>query len=107
MARFEILLVMTLSPEVYAGKAWNVGVGSALMIVSGYYGELIVTGDLTPRWSCWFLCFFLDIVYQLLLGLSNATNQESDKDLKTMMDKDELKTKMLVQARCLATVAGV
>ena len=53
------------------------------------------------------MCFFLDIVYQLLLGLSNATNQESDKDLKTMMDKDELKTKMLVQARCLATVVGV
>ena len=46
----EILLVMKLSPEVYAGrKAWNLGVGSALMIVSGYYGELIVTGDLTPR----------------------------------------------------------
>ena len=64
------------------------------MIVSGYYGKLIVTGDLTPRWSCWFLCFFLDIVYQLLLSLSNATNQESDPG---KMDKDELKTKMLVQ----------
>ena len=27
----EILLVMTLSPEVYAGKAWNLVVGSALI----------------------------------------------------------------------------
>merc|ERR1712107_891889 len=52
--------------------------GSALMIVSGYYGELVVTGDLTPRWLCWFLsmCFFLYIVYELLVGLSAATNSE-------------------------------
>merc|ERR1712146_792465 len=46
----EILLVMKLSPEEYSSKAWALGVGSALMIVSGYYGELVVTGDLTPRW---------------------------------------------------------
>merc|ERR1711967_95333 len=56
------------------------GVGSALMIVSGYYGELVVTGDLTPRWVCWALsmCFFLYIVYELLVGLSAATNSEAD-----------------------------
>merc|ERR1711920_595554 len=29
-------------------KSKTLGVGSALMIVSGYYGELTVTGDLTP-----------------------------------------------------------
>merc|ERR1711988_570310 len=51
----EILLVMKLSPEAYSSKAWTLGSGSALMIVSGYYGELVVTGDLTPRWMCWFL----------------------------------------------------
>merc|ERR1712039_367368 len=45
----EILLVMKLEPETYAAKSKNLGVGSALMIVSGYYGELTVTGDLTPR----------------------------------------------------------
>merc|ERR1712159_316160 len=50
------------------------------MIVSGYYGELVITGDLTPRWMCWFLSmtFFLYIVYELLIGLSDATNSESD-----------------------------
>ena len=53
------------------------------------------------------MCFFLYIVYQLLVGLSNATNQESDPVIKGKMDKDELKTKMLVQARCLATVVVV
>merc|ERR1712115_270613 len=76
----EILLVMKLSPEEYSGKAWTLGFGSALMIVSGYYGGLVVTGDLTPRWLCWFLsmCFFLYIVYELLVGLAAATASESD-----------------------------
>merc|ERR1712003_103380 len=68
----EILLVMKLDPETYAAKSKNLGVGSALMIVSGYYGELTVTGDLTPRWICWFvsMIFFLYIVFELLVGLS-------------------------------------
>merc|ERR1712004_32216 len=76
----EILLVMKLDDETYSAKAWTLGVGSALMICSGYYGELVVTGDLTPRWGCWFLsmCFFLYIVYELLVGLSAATNMEAD-----------------------------
>merc|ERR1719443_2641256 len=76
----EILLVMKLSEEEYSSKAWTLGLGSALMIVSGYYGELVVTGDLTPRWMCWFLSmgFFLYIVYELLVGLSAATASEAD-----------------------------
>merc|ERR1712064_268900 len=76
----EILLVMKLSPEEYSTKAWTLGFGSALMIVSGYYGELVVTGDLTPRWICWGLsmCFFLYIVFELLIGLAAATASEAD-----------------------------
>merc|ERR1712048_481206 len=76
----EILLVMKLEPEQYTSKAWTLGLGSALMIVSGYYGELVVTGDLTPRWVCWFvsMLFFLYIVYELLVGLSAATASEAD-----------------------------
>merc|ERR1712004_685291 len=76
----EILLVMKLDDETYSRKAWTLGVGSALMIVSGYYGELVVTGDLTPRWVCWFasMAFFLYIVYELLVGLSAATASEAD-----------------------------
>merc|ERR1712188_27741 len=45
----EILLVMKLEGDNFSSRAWTLGVGSALMIVSGY-GELVVTGDLTPRW---------------------------------------------------------
>merc|ERR1711976_904946 len=77
----EILLVMKLDEATFGSKAWVLGVGSALMIVSGYYGELVVTGDLTPRWACWFLSmsFFLYIVNTLLVGLKEATDSESDK----------------------------
>jgi len=80
----EILLVMKLSEDEYSKKAWTLGLGSALMIVSGYYGELVVTGDLTPRWLCWALsmCFFLYIVYELLVGLAAATDAEGDEAIK-------------------------
>merc|ERR1712186_38238 len=59
----EILLVMKLEADDFNSRAWTLGFGSALMITSGYYGELVVTGDLSPRWMCWFasMCFFLYI----------------------------------------------
>merc|ERR1719401_2900372 len=44
----EILLVMNLDAETYSEKAKTLGVSSALMIVSGYYGELTVSGNLAP-----------------------------------------------------------
>jgi len=80
----EILMVMQLEPAVYTTKAWTLGTASALMIVSGYYGELVITGDLTPRWFCWIISmiFFLFIVYELLVGLSGATEAESDPLVK-------------------------
>merc|ERR1712151_538671 len=79
----EILLVMKLPDAEYSSKAWTLGLGSALMIVSGYYGELVVSGDLTPRWVCWFvsMCFFLYIVYELLVGLADATASEADPEI--------------------------
>jgi len=79
----EILLVMKLDAATYSSKAWTLGVGSALMIVSGYYGELVVTGDLTPRWVCWCLsmCFFGYIVNELLFGLAAATASEADPEV--------------------------
>jgi len=80
----EILLVMNLDAATFSSKAWTLGVGSALMICSGYYGELVITGDLTPRWFCWCLsmCFFLYIVFELLVGLATATNSEPDTTIK-------------------------
>merc|ERR1712070_802786 len=80
----EILLVMNLEAQAFSSKAKVLGLGSALMIVSGYYGELVVVGDLTPRWICWALSmsFFLYIVYELLVGLSAATNSEANPEIK-------------------------
>merc|ERR1711982_231267 len=46
--------------------------------MGGYYGELTVTGNLTPRWVCWFLY----MVYELLVGLSAATELEQDPTIK-------------------------
>jgi bacteriorhodopsin len=80
----EILLVMKLDDAVFASKAWSLGLGAALMIATGYYGELVVTGDLTPRWMCWFVSmgFFCYIVYELLVGLAAATALEADPVIK-------------------------
>jgi len=90
----EILLVMKLDAQTYSAKAKTLGVGSALMIVSGYYGELVVTGDLTPRWKCWGLSmiFFLYIVFELLVGLSDATNSEPDPEIKGKIQTAQLMT---------------
>merc|ERR1712048_910575 len=90
----EILLVMNLDAETYSAKAKTLGLGSALMIVSGYYGELVVTGDLTPRWTWGFvsMLFFLYIVYELLVGLSDATNSESDPVVKSKIQVAQLMT---------------
>jgi len=90
----EILLVCKLSEAEYSAKAKNLGLGSALMIVSGYYGELTVTGDLTPRWICWAISmvFFLYIVYELLVGLSAATNSEADPIVKGKIQTAQMMT---------------
>merc|ERR1711886_8143 len=90
----EILLVMKLDPRTYSEKAKTLGVGSALMIVSGYYGELVITGDLTPRWMCWFISmmFFLYIVYELLVGLSEATNSEADPTIRGKIQTAQVMT---------------
>jgi bacteriorhodopsin len=80
----EILLVMKLDDHTFHEKAVSAGIGSALMIVSGYYGELTISGDMTPRWMCWLvsMTFFLHIVYDLLVGLSSATAKEDDPKIK-------------------------
>merc|ERR1711868_264646 len=90
----EILLVMKLPDDVFSAKAKTLGLGSALMIISGYYGELVVTGDLTPRWICWAIsmCFFLYIVYELLVGLKAATDSETDPTIKGKIELAQVMT---------------
>jgi len=90
----EILLVMKLPADEMNKKAWSLGLAAALMIVSGYYGELVVTGDLTPRWACWFLSmvFFCFIVFELMVGLSAATNAEENENVKSKIKMAQVLT---------------
>merc|ERR1719337_445640 len=90
----EILLVMKLSDEEFNSKAKILGAGSALMIISGYYGELFVSGDLTPRWICFLLSmsFFLYIVYELLVGLGAATQSETDANVRAKIQAAQMAT---------------
>merc|ERR1712045_144826 len=81
MLLMEIVLVMNLSPQEANEKCWSLGVISAVMIIVGYPGELIIDEkDLPTRWKYW--CFamiaFLYIVYTLLVGLADAAMKESD-----------------------------
>merc|ERR1719305_630580 len=64
MLLMEIVLVMKLPADEATNKCTTLGIFSALMIVSGYQGELVISGDLSPRWAHWFIsmCFFLYIV---------------------------------------------
>merc|ERR1711957_1094125 len=90
----DILLVMKLGEEEFCKKAWTLGLGSALMIVSGYYGELTIVGVMTPRWVCWFvsMIFFCYIVFELLVGLAGATNQETDETVRGKIKNAQLMT---------------
>ena len=71
----EIVLVMNLGEEETSRKSWQLGAASALMIILGYPGELILAEDkLAGRWVYWILAMipFLYVVYTLLVGLSGA-----------------------------------
>merc|ERR1711904_582433 len=77
----EIVLVMDLSAEETVKKSWQLGVSSALMIILGYPGELILEADkLSTRWVYWCLAMipFIFVVYTLVIGLADATNAEND-----------------------------
>merc|ERR1711871_357166 len=83
----EIVLGMNL-PEGESNKqCWRLGVFAALMIISGYRGELVIAGDLSSRWIHWFISmfFFSYVVYTLLIGLADATNAEPDPKVKGML----------------------
>merc|ERR1712119_114508 len=87
-------LVMKLSDKEFNSKSKVLGAGSALMIISGYYGELFVSGDLTPRWICFLLSmsFFLYVVYELLVGLGAATDSETDANVRSKIQAAQMAT---------------
>merc|ERR1711959_554354 len=90
----EIVLVMNLPADESANKCWNLGVGSGLMIISGYKGELILSGDLTPRWISFFISitFFAWVVHTLMVGLAEATESEQDPAVRAQISKVQVVT---------------
>merc|ERR1719438_713144 len=87
MLLMEIVLVMKLSSEEASQKCLSLGLSSALMIILGYPGELIVQGDLSQRWMYWMLAMlpFCYIVYELLVGLAAATASEADPRIRDLV----------------------
>jgi len=83
----EIVLVMKLSEEEARKKCMTLGASSALMIILGYPGELIVEGALAWRWLYWCAAMvpFCYIVHELLVGLADATNMEPNDKVKALV----------------------
>merc|ERR1719298_290740 len=82
----EIVFVMKLSPEETATKATHLGVASALMIIFGYPGELVLDEEhIGTRWGYWAAAMvpFCFVVYTLIVGLATATESEQDPNIRS------------------------
>jgi len=90
----EIVMVMNLPEEESRSKCWTLGIFAALMIVSGYRGELVLEGDMGPRWMSWCvsMCFFLYVVYTLLVDLADATASEADPGMANLIKNVQIIT---------------
>merc|ERR1719265_330911 len=90
----EIVLVMNLPGDKANSKCTTLGVASFLMIAVGYPGELIMEGNLSQRWMYWgvAMVFFSYIVYELLVGLSGATNAEPDDTVRGLIKNAQIWT---------------
>merc|ERR1719502_2577700 len=85
----EIVLVMKLSPEESNKQCWRLGVSSALMIIYGYPGELMIDeSQMMGRFGCWWLAMhpFLYVVYTLLVGLRTAIESEADPVMRSRVN---------------------
>merc|ERR1711907_544050 len=77
----EIVLVMQLPADESFKKCASLGVGSAVMIILGYPGE--VSDENSTRWIFWALamCPFIFIVYTLVAGLAGAADRDEREDV--------------------------
>ena len=91
----EIILVMKLSPEETSKQGTSLGVSSALMIILGYPGELVLDeNSLGVRWVFWAAAMvpFAFIVKTLLTGLADATDAEEDPAIRGLIKKAQVWT---------------
>jgi len=88
MLLMEIVLTMKLTAEESKAACTQLGVASALMIIAGYPGELIIAQDqLATRWKYWAFAMlpFLYVVYSLLIGLSAARQAETRDSVRELI----------------------
>merc|ERR1712238_389504 len=94
----EIILVMELPAQQSKRAATKLGVASALMIILGYPGELVKSADdqLVIRWACWFAAMlpFCYIVHALLVRLREATQAETDPEVRDLIQGVQIWTVM-------------
>lgn len=91
----EIVLVMKLDPQETKSKSISLGSAAAAMIILGYPGELVLDAtSLSTRWVYWVLAMipFIYIVFTLLVGLAEATNSESDPEVRKLIRFAQLAT---------------
>merc|ERR1712146_877734 len=75
-----------LSPEETSSKATQLGIASALMIIFGYPGELVLDEEhIGTRWGYWAAAMvpFCFVVYTLIVGLATATESEQDANIRS------------------------
>ena len=91
----EIVLVMRLEADETRSKCISLGSAAAAMIILGYPGEIVMDAtDLSRRWLYWVLAMvpFVYIVYTLLVGLAEATNSESDPQVRKLIRTAQVAT---------------
>jgi len=81
----ELILVMKLPAEQTKSLSWSLGAASALMVALGYPGE--IQDELSVRWQWWFMAMipFCYVVFQLVVGLSDATSKQASGAAATLV----------------------
>jgi len=74
----ELILVMGLPSDQTKSLSWSLGLASAVMVCLGYPGE--IQDDNNARWMWWGLSMlpFCFVLFQLLVGLSGATQTQPE-----------------------------
>jgi len=84
----ELVLVSGVPKEQKSDRCLKLGVAAALMIICGYPGELITEqSQLGQRWMYWGMSMvpFMYVVYNLLVDLQTASENEKDDKVTGML----------------------
>jgi bacteriorhodopsin len=81
----ELILVMKLPAEETRSLAWSLGSAAALMVALGYPGE--IQDGLAVRWFWWTMAMipFCYVVFQLMVGLSGATDKQGSSTASSLI----------------------